>query len=193
MKFYKLILKNLLFYWRTNLGVFFGVAISTAIIVGALVVGDSVRYSLRQITFDRLGKIEYAMTSGDRFFRSALAENLSDKLSVETTAVINLTCIAISDGGNQRANGVQVLGIHNDFWRMAESPVYFPELAQDEAIVNERLATKLNLQAGDEFLLRIEKSNILPRETPLVSDQDFSVAIRLRIKEIASSFVKSCC
>ena len=79
MKTRKLILKSLLFYWRTNLGVFFGVAISTAIIVGALVVGDSVRFSLRQITLDRLGRIEYAIASGDRFFRSALAGELADR------------------------------------------------------------------------------------------------------------------
>ena len=98
MKSRKLILKSLIFYWRTNLGVLLGAAISTAIIVGALVVGDSVRYSLRQITFDRLGRIEYAMTSGDRFFRSELAGEISDVLSVETTSILNLTGIAISDG-----------------------------------------------------------------------------------------------
>jgi putative ABC transport system permease protein len=185
MKYYKLIFKSLLFYWRTNLGVLFGTAISTAIIVGALVVGDSVRYSLRQITFDRLSRVEYAMTAGDRFFRSALANELADQLSVETSAVLNLTAIAISDGGNQRANGVQVLGIQNDFWEMSESTIDFPELETNEAIVNERLAAKLNLQTGDEFLLRVEKSNYLPRETPLVSDENISIAIQLKIKGIA--------
>ncbi len=186
MKSRKLILKSLIFYWRTNLGVLLGAAISTAIIVGALVVGDSVRYSLRQITFDRLGRIEYAMTSGDRFFRSELAGEISDVLSVETTSILNLTGIAISDGGTQRANSVQVMGIQNDFWKMSESTIDFPELEADEAIVNERLAATLKLQIGDEFLLRVEKSNYLPRETPLVSDEDFSVAIRLRIIRIAS-------
>ena len=186
MKSQTLILKSLLFYWRTNLGVLFGAAISTAIIVGALVVGDSVRYSLQQITFDRLGRTEYALTSGDRFFRSALANELADDLSVQTTAILNFTGIAISDGGVQRANGVHVLGIQDDFWEMSESSDNFPELAADEAILNERLAATLKLQIGDEFLLRVEKSNYLPRETPLVSEKDFSVAIRLRIKGIAS-------
>jgi len=179
MKSRILILKSIIFYWRTNLGVLFGAAISTAIIVGALVVGDSVRYSLRQITLNRLGSIEYAMSSGDRFFRSELAKNLSDELAVKTTAILNLTGIAISDGGIQRINGVQVLGIQNDFWQMSESPVNFPDLNADEAIVNERLAATLKLKIGDEFLLRVEKSNYLPRETPLVSDEDVTVAIRL--------------
>ena len=159
---------------------------STAIIVGALVVGDSVRYSLRQITLDRLGRVEYALTSGNRFFRPALANELADELNAEATAVLNLTGMIVSESNRRRANRVQVLGIENQFWGMSESAVQFSELGPAEAIINERLAAELNMRIGAEFLLRVEKSNYLPRETPLVSDQDFSVAIRLKIKEIAS-------
>ena len=128
----KLIIKSLLFYWRTNLGVLFGAAISTAIIVGALVVGDSVRYSLRQITFERFGRIEFALQSGDRFFRAELAEEMADELSVDATSTLNLTGIAISAGGNRRANRLRGVGIEIDFGKLSEGTVESPDLTTDE-------------------------------------------------------------
>ena len=44
-----LMLKNLFYHWRTNLAVILGVVAGTAVISGALVVGDSVRYSLKKM------------------------------------------------------------------------------------------------------------------------------------------------
>ena len=66
-------LRNLRYYWRTNLAVVVGVIAGTAVIGGALVVGDSVRGSLRQMSLDRLGRIDDVLT-GPRFFREDLAQ-----------------------------------------------------------------------------------------------------------------------
>ena len=60
----RLILSSLWFHWRTNLAVACGVAVGTAVLTGALLVGDSMRGSLRHLTLDRLGRIDEA--SGDR-------------------------------------------------------------------------------------------------------------------------------
>ena len=68
----QLVVQSLLHYWRTNLAVLLGVIAGTAVIGGALVVGDSVKASLRQMTFDRLGKIDFAL-AGPRFVREQLA------------------------------------------------------------------------------------------------------------------------
>ena len=54
----RLLLQSILYYWRTNLAVLLGVVAGTAVIGGALIVGDSVRGSLRQMTEERLGKID---------------------------------------------------------------------------------------------------------------------------------------
>lgn len=69
-----LILRSLRFYWRTHLGVLAGVAVTCAILTGALVVGDSVRFSLRQLALARLGRVTHAIATGDRFFREKLAD-----------------------------------------------------------------------------------------------------------------------
>ena len=53
-----------------NLAVACGVAVGTAVLTGALLVGDSMRGSLRHLTLDRLGRIEEVLVA-DRFFRQA--------------------------------------------------------------------------------------------------------------------------
>ena len=52
-----LILRSLTWYLRTHLLVLLAAPVSTAVIGGSLIVGDSVRASLRQITLGRLGRI----------------------------------------------------------------------------------------------------------------------------------------
>ena len=63
--------RSFLHNWRVNLAVILGAAISTAVITGALIVGDSVRGSLLDLTIERLGKIDEIVLA-DRFFRREL-------------------------------------------------------------------------------------------------------------------------
>ena len=75
-----LLRRSLLHYWRTNLAVLLGVVAATAVIGGALLVGDSVRDSLQQMSLDRLGGVDHALV-GQRFFRQQLADELLIDLS----------------------------------------------------------------------------------------------------------------
>ena len=45
-------LRNLIFFWRMNLAVTLGAAVAAAVLTGALLVGDSVRGSLRELTLE---------------------------------------------------------------------------------------------------------------------------------------------
>ena len=57
-----LVARSLRFHWRSHLGVVLGTAVATTVLVGALVVGDSVRYSLRSLALRRLGSVAVALT-----------------------------------------------------------------------------------------------------------------------------------
>ncbi len=59
-----------------------GVAVAAAVICGALIVGDSMRGSLRRLTLDRLGRVELALVA-DRFFRAELADELACDAGLE--------------------------------------------------------------------------------------------------------------
>ncbi len=61
--------------WRVAFSVALGVATATAVIAGALLVGDSMRGSLRGLTVERLGRTESAVMPG-RFFD---ADHIADE------------------------------------------------------------------------------------------------------------------
>src|SRR5258705_147515 len=69
------ILRSLRYYWRTNLAVIVGVAIAVSVLAGALLVGDSVRGSLRDLFLGRLGRASLVL-SASHFF----PEDLSDRI-----------------------------------------------------------------------------------------------------------------
>ncbi len=56
------------------------VAAASAVLTGALVVGDSMRGSLRHLVLDQLGNIDELLVT-DRFFRAQLADDLRTKRS----------------------------------------------------------------------------------------------------------------
>src|SRR4029079_1975350 len=57
MSLWQFLLRSLAFHWRMHLAVALGVAAATAVLTGALLVGDSVRGSLKHLALDRLGEI----------------------------------------------------------------------------------------------------------------------------------------
>ena len=58
----KLVLRCIRHYFASNIWLALGVALTTAVITGGLIVGDSVKYSLEQTVQLRLGEITHACT-----------------------------------------------------------------------------------------------------------------------------------
>jgi len=81
-------LRSLRHYWRINFAVSLGAAVATSVLTGALLVGDSVRGSLRDLTLARLGEIDHALVS-ERFFREELAGQLSADPGARAGVVVN--------------------------------------------------------------------------------------------------------
>src|ERR1051326_2164344 len=71
-----LLRRSLRFHARSHLGVVRGAALATAALIGALVVGDSVRESLKEMALSRLGPIHFALSTQDRLFQSDLRRRL---------------------------------------------------------------------------------------------------------------------
>jgi putative ABC transport system permease protein len=160
--------------------------ISTAILVGALIIGDSVRFSLQRIVFDRLGNTEFALTSGDRFFRTQIADDLEKTLDTTVAPLLQTKGIAIAEGGQRRLNNIQVIGVDDRFGEIAGIKDFYNHISPDEAIINQHLASRLQLKKGDEFLLRIKKLDMIPKDIPLSLDTDTTMAKPFKIKAIAS-------
>src|SRR5436189_5528518 len=75
MTLVRLLFRNLLYHWRGNLAIFLGMAVGTAVLTGALLVGDSLRGSLRDVTLQQLGWVDQVLVV-NRFIREQLAGEL---------------------------------------------------------------------------------------------------------------------
>ncbi|MCK9421590.1 MAG: ABC transporter permease [Bacteroidales bacterium] len=178
-----LIFRNLWFFRKPWLGILAGVVISTAVLTGSLIVGDSVRFSLQQLTVKRLGKIRFALQPGDRFFRQDLAWELSVKTGMNIAPVMQSEGIAINSDKNSRINRVQVVGIDDRFNRLWDQcPV---SLREDGAILSRNAAAKLGLKTGDAILIRINKPGKASQNAPFVSEKYSSVSQRFTVTAIA--------
>ena len=67
----RLILRNLFYFRAASLAVVAGMVVATAVLTGSLMVGDSVRGSLRQLAVQRLGPVDYALVA-NRFFEGEI-------------------------------------------------------------------------------------------------------------------------
>lgn len=191
----RLILRGLRFHARTHLGTLGGAAVASAVLIGALVVGDSVRGTLRELALLRLGKTAYALASGDRLFTTTLVQNLQNGLvqsglvppgTPPLAPVLQLPGVAVSSDGSARAHGVQVLGVDGRFWQLAPVPPALGEPAADAVILNQPLAEQLHAQPGDTVLVRVQKPQALSPDAPLAPEEDATVALRLRVQAVVS-------
>ncbi len=185
MSVWRLILRSLVFFRRTNVGVFLAAAVATMILAGALLVGDSVRYSLRRLVGARLGETELALVSPNRFFRAAVADELAGRLEVRVAPAMVLRGLVTDGAGETRAPRVQVLGVDERFFEVGDAAGIGAELVEDAVILNEPLAGRLKVVVGDEVLLRIAKPGLMPRDVPLTPEGDLSIGFRLTVAGVA--------
>ncbi len=184
MNRFRFIIKSFKYFIRQHIAVFLATMISTAVLTGALIVGDSVKYSLKKLVDKRLGKIEYAMISGDRFVSSELSTKISKELNLPTASLLMLQGIAINTDNQKRINKAQILGVDDDFWAL--SKIEMPALTNKEVIISQNISDKLNINIGDELLIRIQNASVIPINAPFTTDENQSVALRLIIKHIAN-------
>jgi len=185
MSLWKLAKRSLGFYWRTNLGVLLAVMVSAVVLTGALVIGDSVRYSLKMMVKARLGATHLALVPQNRFFRAELADELSAELNTVVAPVLKLRGLIASDDGARRANRIEVLGVDQRFFKVGAAQNPFGDNWGEAIVLNKPLAAKLGVGVGDEVVLRIEKPGLMPRDVPLTPDSGLSIAFRLVVKAIA--------
>ena len=95
MTIWSLVLNSFRYYAKSHIGTILGVTVGTMVLVGALLVGESVKGSLRNMAEARLGKVELTLSSDDRLFRSKLANQIQAELSANTTAMLQLSLIHI--------------------------------------------------------------------------------------------------
>jgi putative ABC transport system permease protein len=160
-----LVARSLAHYWRVNVAVALGVGVAVAALAGALVVGDSVRASLRDLALARLGRADYVVTAAS-LFTEQLAERMASAPSFRSgwagpVPVLALEAVVIHERTNARAGSVQVYGVDDRFWTFNLVEGVKGPTARD-AYLGPALARELGAAPGDALLLRVQKPSAIP-------------------------------
>jgi len=184
MRKFKFIIRGLAFYKIKHLAVLLATILSTAILTGALVVGDSVKYSLQQMVSQRLGSVGYALRSGDHMVSQQLLKSLANELNTKVAGVIETHGVAINSEKDLRINQTKIYGVDSSFWNLSNQEI--GNLAGNEVYISQNLAERISIDSGDFLLARVHVPQSIAINTPFSQDENITTAIRLKVKGILS-------
>ena len=183
----QLLKRSLIYYWRTNIAVVLGVAVAIAVLAGALLVGDSVRGSLRDLMVKRLGATSFTVTLPG-FFREQLAADIqtdsqfrSNDLS-HVCPLIQLEGTITHESSKRLATSIKVYGVDDRFWRFNFIERRAPE--NRNVYLSQALAQELGTHPGDALVLQVEKPSAIPLESLHSKKEQPGETLRLTAGEI---------
>jgi putative ABC transport system permease protein len=157
-----LVSRSLRHYAGTNAAVVAGVAVAASVLIGALVVGDSLRATLRGLALARLGRTEHVLTA-TRAVDQTLAETLGARAGRPAAPLVAIEGAVAHEPSGRRATRVRIYGVDERFW--AFHGVAAPPLQDRQAALSAALADELAAADGETLLLRLE----LPSDVPAAS------------------------
>ncbi len=166
----------MLSFWRSiwyhrqiNLAVLLGVVCAAAVLTGALLVGDSMRGSLRALTLDRLGRIDVALQSTGFF--TPPQESVQPAILPPWKSVRPAILLPAAIEANERIVALELLGKPID----ENTP---------EIILNEAAADRLGVKPGETVSLRLNSLQSIPPESSLGRRSDLILRARLPVRRI---------
>ena len=200
--YFSLLVRSLVYHWRMNVAVALGVAAAAAVLTGALLVGDSMRGSLRGLALERLGRVDELLLA-DRFFRVELADELAagaefkQHFNAAVPAIVLTASLENTDATpSRRANRVNLFGCDERFWKLGAGwPERLPQ--RREIVLNRTVAEQLGAEPGDWIMLRLARPGEIPAESPLGRHDDTVDSHRLKVVDVgtdvgAQKFVEAC-
>ncbi|MCH2114997.1 MAG: ABC transporter permease [Pirellulales bacterium] len=176
------LLTSLWHYRRVHLAVLAGVVVATTVITGALLVGDSVRGSLRGLALARLGDIETVLTA-EQPFRAELAAQLAPHANVAPLLLVPGSLRTVHQQRSRHATGLSIVGCEPQFWKFGVGPSPAP-LTVNQIALTGPLAVELGAEIGSEVLLRVNRPSRLPADSTLGEKSETISSQRLRVATI---------
>lgn len=173
------------YYWQIHLTVVLCTAVATGVLAGALIVGDSMRGSLRNITLERLGSIQQALIA-EHFF----SPEIVDHQNIVPAIILNGSVSAVDS--DSRASKVNIYGVTDDFFGLWEDDV-IPTLDSQvqspfpHVVINASLQKELKANIGDSILVSLPQSYEIHPEF-LLGNRDAAESIK-RLRLVISDII----
>ncbi len=184
--------RSLRYHARSHIAVAIGVVVAAMVIGGALMVGDSVRDSLKSLSLSRLGQVDHAMVSY-RFFREESIVALSQqpefvkRFEVAAPGLVfpaSLERRAADSASRTRSAGVTIYGTDERLWSLLATEQVAPPTAAG-VVLNAMLAEQLRARVGDEVTIWVEIPATIPRDSLLGGQEEqSSQEVRLKVESV---------
>ncbi|MEI8372490.1 MAG: FtsX-like permease family protein [Planctomycetota bacterium] len=182
MSLFHLILLSIRHFWKMNVAVACGVAVGTAVLTGALLVGDSMQGSLRDLVLAGLGRIDEVLIA-DHFFREELAGDKASGSSEVPVILYSASVETVHPAPPARVDQVNLIGCDERFWQLGNGDGPAP-LARDEIVLNEPLARLLAVKEGDSVMLGLPKTGGIPAESAFGRKRVSIDTMRLKVARV---------
>jgi hypothetical protein len=177
----RLVTATLRHYRVINLIVIAGVAIAVAVLAGALLVGASVRASLRELALARLGQTD-VVVSAPGFFRTDLARDVRSPEISAVAPIVAMQAAVVHQDSGRTATRVNVFGIDDRFLEFHRRDGAVP--AGRTAWISLGLAEELGAKVNDDLVLRVAKPSDIPLGHLQGRRDAASERVRLTVRQI---------
>lgn len=191
MSTWKYIAASLWHFRRIHLATAAGVLVAAAVISGALLVGDSMQGSLRDLVIRSLARID-TLVVAEQPFREVLLEqfeSFDQNDAAAGVAPLLLTGGAATAGSGdetRRAAGLSIVGCEQRFWQLGHKATAAPAVAPATTgvAITVNVAADLGVSVGDAVVLRVPLVSAVPADSTL-GERDDAVAIaRMKVETI---------
>lgn len=183
MKAFTFIRRGIWHYKVSYLGVLAGAVLGATVLLGALLAGDSVKGTLRQVAENRIGQVDQVFVAGEGFFREQLAAEVTGEKVRAAPLLFLKGQLNVQRSGRALGN-VQILGVDEAFWRQGPGAGEPVALDEREVAVNEHLAASLDLQDGEAVVIRMQEPGKVSRDAPLSGEAEDVISFRADVKEV---------
>ena len=176
--------RSVTYYWRANLALLLGVIVGTATLTGALLVGDSMRGSLRDRAVRPLGDVVGVIRSSRFTPIARWTESIQNNWwgEIPVPAII-ANGVATSSATGRRENLVHIYG----FDRPLLEGMQLDGLDERDVIINDTLAAQLGASVGDDLILSTHEPSAVSAESLLGRRGAPPLRARLTISQIIAS------
>jgi ABC-type antimicrobial peptide transport system permease subunit len=177
----RLVRRSLSHYWQTSLLVMLGLIVASAVITGSLVIGDSMRGSLRESALRRLGGITHVLSCPGQF-RGQLAADIGHSFDDDCVAALRTAGSAANAETEATVPDVVV-------WGLPQSTSFDPfglKLTDRSVAINASLARDLGVTSGAPLILTVARPTAIRTDSLFGrrQRQDVTASLRVQVDQI---------
>lgn len=178
-----LVWRQIFYSWRRHFWLMAVIALATALIAGALILGTSVRQSLRDAAFARTGHVDWALQSQMRWFSDEFSEGF------EGRALPMIQWEAFTYNAQSQPVKVDLYGVPDEFFSFVYGRAVALAGAGPRAMLSAESLAHLGLKAGENMVIRLPQNGHFAEGLSWALNEQEILGLRLPTQEMPAEAV----